>query len=151
MPLRSSSRHIAHRRLQWLRYAAAAGTLTLGMLHGATETHAQVAQGDEFGVNVFTQGFQGESEVGMDRIGNFVITWETAFQDGEGDAVYARCYHADGTPRGAGFQVNTFTTGFQENPAVAMSDDGHFVIAWQSDSQDGDFYGVYAQRYSPDC
>ena len=29
-----------------------------------------------------------------------------------------------------------------------MDSDGNFVVAWQSNAQDGDSYGVYAQRYN---
>ncbi|MDZ8184074.1 MAG: hypothetical protein RMX96_04325 [Nostoc sp. ChiSLP02] len=46
------------------------------------------------------------------------------------------------------FKVNTYTTGNQNNSAVAMDADGDFVICWQSDGQDGSGYGIYAQRYN---
>ncbi|HJP21681.1 MAG TPA: hypothetical protein QF861_08995, partial [Alphaproteobacteria bacterium] len=49
------------------------------------------------------------------------------------------------------FQVNTYTTGDQQKlqPAsyVAALSDGGFVVTWESQGQDGDGYGVYAQRY----
>ncbi|HEY9843915.1 MAG TPA: hypothetical protein V6D23_25820 [Candidatus Obscuribacterales bacterium] len=44
-------------------------------------------------------------------------------------------------------QANTFTTGTQNKPAVAMDDDGDFVVVWASDGQDGSDYGVYFQRF----
>src|SRR5439155_334406 len=53
-----------------------------------------------------------------------------------------------GVPRGGEFRVNTYTTGHQTAPAVATDAAGDFVVAWASDGQDGDGYGVYAQRYS---
>src|SRR5262249_55448535 len=45
------------------------------------------------------------------------------------------------------FGVNSTTAGDQVNPSVAMDPAGDFVVAWQSASQDGSGYGVYAQRY----
>ena len=48
------------------------------------------------------------------------------------------------------FLVNTEITGDQKYPAVAMDADGDFVVAWQSFGQDGDDWGIYAQRYNRD-
>jgi hypothetical protein len=50
-------------------------------------------------------------------------------------------------PLGPEFQVNTYTTGNQSDPAVAMSSGGAFVVAWNSDGQDGDGWGVFGQSY----
>src|SRR5438094_832866 len=45
------------------------------------------------------------------------------------------------------FQVNTFTANTQRNPGIAMDPAGNFVVAWTSESQDGDGLGVFAQRF----
>ena len=34
-------------------------------------------------------------------------------------------------------------------PAIAMASSGAFVVTWQSDGQDGDGFGIYAQRFTP--
>ncbi len=44
----------------------------------------------------------------------------------------APALHAVPIPTAAEFRVNTFTTGNQFDPAVAMDDDGDFVVTWQS-------------------
>src|SRR4051812_25381316 len=49
---------------------------------------------------------------------------------------------------GPEFGVNTFTSFTQNSPAIAADGDGDFVAVWQSTNQDGDGYGIYAQRYS---
>src|SRR2546429_68939 len=51
-------------------------------------------------------------------------------------------------PLGGEFGVNTYTTDNQNLGGVGMDAAGDFVITWQSTGQDGDSYGVYAQRYS---
>ncbi len=53
-------------------------------------------------------------------------------------------------PVGAEFQVNTYTAYDQIYPSTTALADGGFVITWASDGQDGDGYGIYAQRYSSD-
>jgi hypothetical protein len=51
-------------------------------------------------------------------------------------------------PDGFEFRINTTTAGHQGSPLVGMSDDGGFVVAWESEGQDGDGLGIYAQRYN---
>lgn len=46
--------------------------------------------------------------------------------------------------------VNIETSNDQSNPAVAVAPDGRAVIVWSSKEQDGDGWGVYAQRYDAD-
>ncbi len=45
------------------------------------------------------------------------------------------------------FQVNTYTTNWQEYPSVASFSNGNFVVTWQSSGQDGDNWGVYGQVF----
>ena len=52
-----------------------------------------------------------------------------------------------GTPLGPEFRVNTFTTGSQLAPAVAVDVGGTIVVVWES-PQDGSGLGVFAQRYN---
>jgi len=104
--------------------------------------------GPEFRVNTFTNNWQSNPSVAMDADGNFVVTWESLYQDGDFTGVYAQRFNSVGTPVGPEFQVNTHTSDEQYDPDVAMDASGDFVITWQSEYQDGDFYGIYAQRYN---
>ncbi|VTU01332.1 rhs repeat-associated core domain-containing protein : YD repeat protein OS=Isosphaera pallida (strain ATCC 43644 / DSM 9630 / IS1B) GN=Isop_2419 PE=4 SV=1 [Gemmataceae bacterium] len=99
-------------------------------------------------VNTYVTGPQGGPAVAADAAGNFVVAWSSSGQDGSGAGVYAQLFAADRTKRGPEFRVNTFTTGDQIDPAVAMDAAGNFVVAWTSAGQDGSGTGVYAQRFS---
>ena len=46
------------------------------------------------------------------------------------------------------FRVNIFTQYNQSRPAAAMDTQGNFIIAWDSEKQDGDVTGIYARMYS---
>ncbi len=105
--------------------------------------------GYQFPVNTFTAGNQQNASVSMDAAGSFVVTWESYGQDGSGYDVYAQRYNVAGIPQGSEFQINAFTAGNQQNPSVAMDSEGDVVVAWSSSGQDGDGYGVYANRYDP--
>ena len=110
---------------------------------------AGVAQGSEFRVNTFTLDFQADPTVAMDANGDFVITWTGSDGLPIGSyEVYAQRYNASGVAQGSEFRVNTYTSNRQSSSSVAMDADGDFVVTWESDNQDGNFYGVYAQRYN---
>ena len=109
---------------------------------------AGVAQGSEFRVNTYTNSNQADLSVAMDADGDFVVTWQSNGQDGSSQGIYGQRYNASGVAQGSEFKVNTYTTGSQNNPAVAMDDDGDFVVTWQSNAQDASFYSIYGQRYS---
>jgi Ca2+-binding RTX toxin-like protein len=77
-----------------------------------------------------------------------VVAWVSYAEDGSGTGVFAQMLNSSGAPVGSRISVNSFTAGNQGAPAVARTPDGRFVIAWQSEDQDGSGYGIYAQRYS---
>lgn len=109
---------------------------------------AGIAQGSEFRVNAQTSLAQESPTIAMDAAGDFVIAWQSVGQDGSGEGIFAQRYSASGAAQGSEFQVNAYTTMNQQSPAAAMDAAGDFVIVWQSAGQDGDGYGVYAERYS---
>ncbi len=107
-----------------------------------------VSRSGEFRINQFTTGDQTRPSIAMDADGDYVVAWDSNGQDGSGDGVYARRYGLETGPKGPAFRVNSATAGAQNYNSVAMTPGGDFVVAWESDGQDGSGYGVYAQRYS---
>jgi hypothetical protein len=114
----------------------------------AQKLEAPPTAAGEFQVNTHTTLGQSAPAVATDADGDFVVVWHSADQDGDGLGVYAQRYNAAGTAQGAEFLVNTYTTGNQVLPRVAMDNDGDFVVVWESYGQDGDHYGIYAQRFN---
>ncbi len=102
----------------------------------------------EFQVNSYTAGNQVHPEVAALADGGFVVSWESMDQDGDGSGIFGQRYDAGGDVVGTEFQVNSYTTSDQQYPSVNGLDDGGFVVAWQSDGQDGDGYGIFSQRFS---
>jgi Ca2+-binding RTX toxin-like protein len=109
---------------------------------------AGVAQGNEFRVNTYTDDNQINPTVAMDAAGDFVISWQSYYQDNSYYGIYAQRYNSSGVAQGTEFKVNTYTTKDQRNSTVAMDAAGNFVISWSSLGQDGSSYGIYAQRYN---
>lgn len=104
--------------------------------------------GAAFLVNAgFATSNQSAPAVAKSPDGSFVIAWQSKNQDGSGYGIYAQMYDAQGSAFGAPFLVNTTTIGDQTSPAVAMGEDGRFVIVWTGDSGDGTT-DVYAKRFN---
>lgn len=99
----------------------------------------------DFVVNTTTTDDQYNPAIAMDDNGDFAIAWQSG-ASGATD-IYARRYNSAGVAQGNDFLVNTYTTSVQISPAIAMDSTGNFVVAWHS-QQDGDGYGIYAQRYA---
>lgn len=101
----------------------------------------------ELQVNTYTAGHQWSPAVAVHRGGAFVVVWHDDSQDGSSQGVYAQRYDATGNRLGGEFRVNTEVTNQQWWPAIAMDADANFVVAWDSQAQDGSGYGIYAQRF----
>jgi hypothetical protein len=102
----------------------------------------------EFQVNAYTTGDQTLPSTAMDA--DFVVVWQSDLQDGSSDGVFARRFSSAGDALAVELQVNTHTLGSQRNASVAAGAGGDFVVAWQSDDQDGspDGSGIFARRFS---
>ena len=91
-------------------------------------TPPATAIGAEFQVNTYTTGTQFMYAIRHRRPGQLRrdLGQRAATATASASAAAAS---ADGTPRGAEFQVNTFTTGTRE-ATVASDEVGNFVVAW---------------------
>jgi hypothetical protein len=110
-------------------------------------TSAGTAQGAEIHVNSFTLGAQGNPMIGMGSGGSFVVVWESEGQDGFSGGVFGRRFDSNGAPQAVEFQVNTVTANSQSSPGLAVAGAGQFVVAWESEGQDGAAGGVFARRF----
>ncbi|MEM7586681.1 MAG: hypothetical protein AAF560_25050 [Acidobacteriota bacterium] len=107
-------------------------------------------------VNTYTTGDQSDPEVARHPDGDFVVVWrstESSMDDSYG-SIQAQRFGSDGSPIGSEFQVNSYTTGDQRNPSVAIaSSNRDFAVVWESDgSPDSDSGGfsIQGQRYASD-
>ncbi len=109
---------------------------------------AGVVQAAEFRVNTNTAGKQGAPAVALSASGDFVIAWASDGQDGDSYGIFARRFDAAGVAQAAELRINNVTSGSQSSPSVARDSEGGFVVAWSSNGQDGDSFGVFARRFS---
>lgn len=104
------------------------------------------ALGAEFQVNTAT--FDGSRpSIASDAVGNFVVVWNSFFQDGGGFGIEGQRYDSGGNALGDEFQVNTYVYEDQASPSVALDASGNFVVVWQSLFQAGSNFGIFGQRF----
>jgi hypothetical protein len=105
--------------------------------------------GSEFQVNSYTADHQSLPAVSVEFDGDFVVVWQSYGSPGDpSGSVQGQRYASDGTALGSEFQVNAYTSGFQNYPAVAVGSDGDFVVVWESSQSLGDTNSVQGQRYA---
>jgi hypothetical protein len=104
--------------------------------------------GSEFQVNTYATNNQRFPTVAMDADGDTVTIWASKYQDGSGYGIYGQRFNASGVKVGGEFQINTFNSGDQNFPSVAIDADGDTWVTWMSLHQNGDAYEVFAQRFN---
>ncbi len=113
--------------------------------------------GDDFQLNTSTGSVQRAVAVDVDSAGSFVAVWESFFSSSGSDddfwSIQGQRFDAEGASAGGEFQVNSYITGDQRYPSVAVSPNGDFVVVWQSAGSAGnDASGdsIQGQRYASD-
>lgn len=112
--------------------------------------------GPEFQVNSYTTGRQYYPDVNVSADGGFLVAWCSNGSFGDDDSelsIQARRFDSGGVPTGPEFQLNSYTTGYQRDPDLALSDDGSFVVAWSSIGSlgdDDDSYSAQVRRFEAD-
>jgi uncharacterized repeat protein (TIGR01451 family) len=101
--------------------------------------------GDQFQVSQNMER-NASPDISHDQCGNFIVTWELyrieAFSE-----VLGRAFDSSGSPLTGELIINTFTTSYQEHPAVSHDGANNFVVVWESYAQDGNNEGVFGQRF----
>jgi hypothetical protein len=70
----------------------------------------------------------------------FVAVWASPGSygsDSDNYSIQGQRYNSAGTPQGVQFQVNSYTSGSQDSPTVAMDIDGDFAVVWHSYGSSG--------------
>lgn len=108
------------------------------------------ALGGDVRVNSYTANIQMGPRATALSNGGWVVTWMSFGQDGAGSGIYQQAYSADGMPLGSESLVNSCRLKWQQLQQITALSSGGWVVAWQSEGQDGSAHGVYQQAYFAD-
>lgn len=101
-------------------------------------------------VNSYELSSQSSPQIASLGDNGFVVVWESAFQDGANSGIFGQLLDLTGAKVGDEFAVNFFTSGSQEEPAVAGFADGSFVVVWEGVGEaDDSSFGVYGRAFGP--
>jgi len=118
-------------------------------IHGQLFANNGTKIGSEFQINPNNPSIQSHNGESAARINDgFVEIWHSQDQDGSGAGVYGQLFSSNASKIGSEFQVNTYINNTQSRPSVASFSNGNFVVAWHSETQDGDGWGAYGQLFN---
>ena len=133
----------------WYGPDASAGGQYLRLYDASGHPITSLGNAGEILANTTTTNEQGAESGPITALadGGLVIVWHSQNQDGSGYGIYGQVYNADGTTRGGEFHVSSYAYDNQQEPRISNLPDGGFMVVWTSANQDGDSWGVYAQRF----
>lgn len=136
----------------WISYAGESGDPG-GGIRARRFDAGGTPLGDQFVVNTYTPNRQSVPRVAMREDGSFVVAWASILgpDPEESDGVQARFYDTAGLPVGDQIQVNSYTTGHQGMPDVAIDPLGRALIVWESNGSlgnDTSATSVQARRFN---
>ena len=105
-------------------------------------------------VNSTIVNTQTNPDVAINENGDFIVVWDSWYQDGSDRGVFAQRFDQNGGPVGGEFQVNSTVAYSQTRPAVRYFSDGRFLVIWESWKQDMAIpsgYGIFGQIFNPDA
>jgi hypothetical protein len=94
-----------------------------------------------------TDGFQLAPSVTALADGNIAVAWSTFTSSMN---LRYQIFDPSGGKLGTERELNTYTTGNQENVHCGQADVGSFACVWESDGQDGSGKGVYGRVIAND-
>jgi hypothetical protein len=103
----------------------------------------------EFRANYFTSNDQVNPSICALSDDVIAVAWQSQNQDAGTSGVYVRVFDATtGENITSEFRANYYTSNNQENPSICALSNDTIAVAWQSDGQDGDEYGIYARVFN---
>ena len=102
---------------------------------------------------VLANGLANQPNVSVDvnKDGTIAAAWDGDPSSESQTDIFITLYDSNGNTLGipSSSIVNTFDTGRQAKPSIALSDSGRCVIAWESENVDGNDYGICGRTYDP--
>lgn len=102
------------------------------------------AKSVEMLVNTETEGRQQDPAITVLEDGGYVIAYETENVDENGMGIALQRYDADGNKVGREVLVNSSEEGNQQDPSIAATSDGGYVVMWEDTRSDN----IHGQKFA---
>jgi len=108
-------------------------------------------EGPAFLVNSYEIDLQIDPEVDSDAAGNFMVVWDSFWQDGSGEGIFAQRFDRLGNRLGSEIQVSSDVYTGQYEPSVSVDWAGNAVVSYSSIQEGEDLReDVYLRAYRAD-
>jgi uncharacterized repeat protein (TIGR01451 family) len=139
----------------WMSFGSSGTDDSSYSVQGQRYASDSTPAGGEFQINTYTTDYQIFPAVAAHSSGSFVVVWSSygsTGSDTDYTSVQGQRYAANGSPLGGEFQVNSYTTYYQDYPDVALDGNGNFVVVWTSFGSAGTDpdISIQGQRYASD-
>ena len=101
----------------------------------------------EFTVNSFSKHSQTVPSVDILESGEFIIVWESWFQDGSGRGIYGQIFDEVANKKGKEFLINTTVEFSQAKPKVKYLNNGNIIVVWESWNETQKGYDLFAKIF----
>jgi len=106
-----------------------------------------IANGSPFLAIDATDVYHYSPDVAIDADHNLSVAWSRYSSVPTENGAYVRRYGSGTQPMAAAFRADTSFAYLKFEPMIALDPSGRMFIAWTSDDQDGDDWGVYGRAY----
>lgn len=117
-------------------------------LHGRYMTRRGLPQGVQFRIDSGQASQIRTPALAANASGEALVAWEAERPGTNDPDILVRFFGRDGAARGAEIVANPSTAGRQRRPAVLATQNGDFLLAWQSYLSGGSVHGILGQVYS---
>ena len=108
-------------------------------------------EGAAFLVNTYEVDLQVDPEVDSDSYGNFTVVWDSFWQDGSGEGIFAQRFDRNGQKVGPELQVSSNAYSGQYYPSISTDWAGNSVISFSSIQEENDLReDTYVRAYRAD-
>lgn len=115
------------------------GVTTFGRVYDGSDNPVATTM-TEFQVDMYPGTTQAYPQPAFTDDDTFVVVWESENQDGSSYGIFRNTFDTAGNALGTDTLVNTFTTGPQQEPKIAVGDD-YALVVWADFGCCGDLYG----------
>jgi hypothetical protein len=105
------------------------------------------ANGSAFLAVDATDVYHYSPDIAIDADHNLSVAWSRYSSTPSENGIYVRRYGSGTQPMAAAFRADTSFAFKKFEPMISLDPSGRMFIAWTSDGQDGDDWGVYGRAY----
>jgi hypothetical protein len=117
-------------------------------IRAARYNSSGIKQGNDIAVNTVSTGQQKLPAVAVSPAGDFVIVWQDDKDTDGFYEIFGRGFNTNGSQKFTDITINTNDTGQQLKPAIGLDNQGNFIVVWEDDLNNNNYYEIVAKGFN---